>query len=171
MIRIHEYKLTAIVLDIAGHRIFKHVGIKKVEIDKRSFLKLSFANNDLDVINLGNILHHKSVKSKIPTYFKDQSEPIISYVYTRLIASKNVNCKHLLHDLNIDDFKSKTPDCTCASSPFKHNPTGHAMTDDLKIINNTSLEVFAKGLKYREPKSINRTHNFKILMDFVKDYA
>ena len=84
MIRIHECKLTAIVLDITGHRFSKPVGIKKIDIDKRSFLKLSFANNG---INLGNILHHKSVKSKIPPYFKDQSEPIISYVYTRPIAS------------------------------------------------------------------------------------
>ena len=54
----NEYKLLAIVLDIAGHRLFKPVGIKKDEIDKRSFLKLSFANKDLDGINLGNILHH-----------------------------------------------------------------------------------------------------------------
>jgi hypothetical protein len=35
MIRIHEYKLTAIVLDITGHRFSKPVGIKKIEIDKR----------------------------------------------------------------------------------------------------------------------------------------
>ena len=71
----------------------------------------------------------------------------------------------MLHDLNIDDFKSKPPDCTCASSPLKHNPTGHVMTGDLKIIDNTSLvEVFAKGPKYREPKSINGKHNFQILM-------
>jgi hypothetical protein len=34
----NEYKLTAIVLDNADHRLFKPVGIKKVEIDKRSFL-------------------------------------------------------------------------------------------------------------------------------------
>jgi hypothetical protein len=34
----NEYKLTTIVLDIAGHIHFKPVGIKKVEIDKRSFL-------------------------------------------------------------------------------------------------------------------------------------
>ena len=85
-----EYKLTAIVLDIAGHRLFKLVGIKKDEIDKRSFLKLSFANKGLDGINLGNILHHKSVKSKIPPYFKDQSVPIISYVYSRPIASNKI---------------------------------------------------------------------------------
>ena len=71
--------------------------------------------------------------------------PIISYVYTRPIASKkkkkikNNNYKHVLRDLNIiDDFKSKPPDCTCASSPFIYNPTGHVITGDLKIINNTS---------------------------------
>jgi hypothetical protein len=84
----NEYKPTSIVLDIAAHRIFKPVGIKKDEIDKRSFLKLSFASKDLDGINLGNILHHKFVKFKIPPYSKDQSVLIISYLYTRPIASK-----------------------------------------------------------------------------------
>jgi len=92
----NECKLTAIVLDIASHRLFKLVGIKKNEIDKRSFLKLSFANKGLDVINLDNILyHHKSVKSKILPYYKDQFVPIISYVYTRPIASKKFNYKHV----------------------------------------------------------------------------
>ena len=110
----NEYKLTAIVLDIAGHRLFIPVGIKKDEIDKRSFLKLLFANKGLDGINLGNILHQKSVISKISPYFKDQSLPIISYVYSRSIASNKCNCKHVLHDLNIADFKSKPPDCICA---------------------------------------------------------
>jgi hypothetical protein len=55
----------------------------------------------------------------------------------------------VLHDLNIDDFKSKPPDCTSASSPFIYNPTGHVITGDLKIINNTSpRDMFAKGPKY-----------------------
>jgi hypothetical protein len=93
-------------LDIAGHRLFKPVGIKNDEIDKCSFLKLSFANKGLDGINLGNILHHKSVKSKIPQYFKDQSVPIISYAYTIPIASTNFNYKHVLHDLNLATFGS-----------------------------------------------------------------
>jgi hypothetical protein len=44
----NEYKLTAIVLDIAGHKLFTCVGIKKDERDKRSFQKLSFANKGLD---------------------------------------------------------------------------------------------------------------------------
>jgi hypothetical protein len=126
---------------------------KLLEIVKRSFLQLSFAN---DGINLGNILHHKSVESKIPPYFKDQSVPIISYVYIRPIASTCFNYKHVLHNHNIDNFKSKPPDCTCANSPFTYNPTRHVITGDLKVINNTSLrDVFAKWTKYREPKSIN----------------
>ena len=143
-----EYKLTSIILDIAAHRLFKPVDIKKDEIDKRSFLKLSFANKCLD----GNILHHKSVNSKMPPYFKDQSVPIISYDYTIPIATKIFNYKHVLHDLNIDDFNSKPLDCTCASFPFIYNPTGHVITGDLNIINNTCLrDVFAKGPKYHEP--------------------
>ena len=87
----NEYKLTSIVFDIAGHRLFKPVGIKKDEIDKRSFLKLSFVSKGLDGINFGNILHYKSVKSKILPYFKDQSMLIISYVYARPIASHFFN--------------------------------------------------------------------------------
>jgi hypothetical protein len=71
----------------------------------------------------------------------------------------------MLRDLNIDDFKSKPPDCTCTSSLFICNPTCHVISGDIKIINNTSLP------KYREPKSINWKHNFKILMDSVADYA
>jgi hypothetical protein len=125
-----------------------------------------------DDINLGNIIHHKSVKSKIPPYFKDQSVPLISYVYIRPIASKMFNYKHVLLHHNIDEFNYKPPDCTCASSSFIYNPTDHIITGDLKIINNTSVwEVFANGPKYREPNSINWKHNFEILMDSVKDYA
>ena len=94
------------------------------------------------------------------------------YVYTTPIASTHFNYKHVLRDFNIDDFKSIPPYCTCASFPFIYNPTGHVITGDLKIINNTSLrEVIAKGPKYRESKSINWKHNFKILMDSVEDYA
>ena len=97
----NEYKFSSIVLDVAGHRLFKPVCIKKDEIDKRSFLKLSFANKGVDGINLGNILHHKSVKSKIPPYFKDQSVPIISYAYSIPITTKIFIHKHVLHDIKI----------------------------------------------------------------------
>ena len=155
-------------MDIEGHILFKPDGIKKEEIVKRPFLELSFANKGLDDIYLGNILHHKSVKSKIPPYFKDQSVPLISYAYIIPIASTNFNYKHVLHDPNLDDFKSKPPDCICASSPFIYNATDHVISGDLKMSNNTSLrDVFAKAHKYREPKSINWKHSLKILMDYA----
>jgi hypothetical protein len=51
--------------------MYKPVGIKKDEIDKRSFLKLSLANKGLDGITLGNILHHKTVKYKITSNIQD----------------------------------------------------------------------------------------------------
>jgi hypothetical protein len=50
----------------------------------------------------------------------------------------------VLQDLNIYDFKSKPPVCTCARSTFIYKPTGHVITGDLKIINNTC-----------SPKSLN----------------
>ena len=168
----NQYKLSAIILDIAYHRLFLPVTMRQDETKSRSFLKLSFSNKGLDAIHLSNILHHKSVISKIPPYFKDQSVPIISYTYTTPIATKVFNYKHVLQGLNIDDYKSKPPDCTCANSPFMYNPTGHVITGDLNIVTNTSLRnVLSKGPKYREPRSINWKHNFKILMDSVEDYA
>ena len=81
----------------------------------------------------------------------------------------------MLQDLNIDDFKSKSPDYTCESSPFIYNPAGYVITGDLNIINNTSLpDCFTKGQKCRELKSTNWRHNFKIIIiitDSVYDYA
>ena len=102
------------------------VGIKKDEIDV-PFWNCHLSKKSFDGINLGNILHHKSVKYNIPPYCKGQSVHIISYVYTISIVTKIFNYKHVLHDLNIDDFKSKPPDCTCTSSPFIYNPTVHVI--------------------------------------------
>ena len=61
-----------------------------------------------------------------------------------------------MHGLNIDDFKSKPLDCTCTSSPFIYNISGHVITGGLNSINDN----FAKGQKYQEPKSINWNHNW-----------
>ena len=44
-------------------------------------------------------------------YFKDQPISIISYTSTKPIATQIFNYKKALHDLNIDDVKSKRPDC------------------------------------------------------------
>ena len=78
--------------------------------------------------------------------------------YSKINAKR---VKYILHGI-----------CTCASFQFTYNPAGHVITGDLNIVDNTSLRnVLSKGPKYREPKSINWKHNFKILMDSVEDYA
>ena len=86
---------------------FQICWIKKDETEKRSFLKISFANKGLDAINIGKILYHKSVKSNILSYLKDQFVPIISYTYTTPIATKIFNYNKVLEGLSIDDSKLK----------------------------------------------------------------
>ena len=158
----NAYTLTAILAEIAHHRFLNQLAINVPVINfclptQVLIINVREYRRGNHAINPGNILRHKSAKSKIPTYFKDQSAPIISYAYTTPIPTKIFNYK-VLQDLNIDDFKSKPSNCTCACSPFIYNPAG------LNIINNISLrDVFIKGVIYREPKSINWKHNFKFL--------
>ena len=78
--------------------------------------------------------------NKIPPYFKDKSIPIILYFYNSPIAFKSFNYmyKRLLQDLEIEDFKAKTPEYTCKHSPFKYDPSEHVITGDLNIIENES---------------------------------
>ena len=124
------YRLIAIVLDIGKHRLFRPVETRESSNDTRSFLPLRFANKGLDAINLGNILHHKSVTSKIPPYFQDQSIPIISYTYTSPIAPMIFNYKKVLQDLSLNDLKAKPPDCSCHTSPLQYSPIGHVITEN-----------------------------------------
>ena len=65
--------------------------------------------------------------------FKDQFVPIISYTCIIPIAIEICNSKHILQDLNMEDVKSKPPDCTCAYFPFVFNPTGHVIAGELYI--------------------------------------
>lgn len=58
-----------------------------------------------------------------------------------------LNYKQVLQDINIEAFKNKPPDCTCAISLFIHNPACHVMN----IVHNTSLRsVLSKGPQYRD---------------------
>ena len=52
-------------------------------------------------------------------------------------------------NLNIDEYKPKSADCDCGSSPFKYYPVGYVITDDLNILGNIPLRnVFAKVSKF-----------------------
>ena len=69
-----EYKLVAIILDIAKFRLYKPVQtFSLAETPTRDFLKLDFRNKGLDAVNISNILNHKEVTSAIPAYFKKRA--------------------------------------------------------------------------------------------------
>ena len=120
----NEYYITAMILDIQTD-----------EVDESSFLRIALANQVIDALNIGNIFHHKSVKYRIPAYFKDQSVHIISYSYATPIATKILNWKSVLQDLNIYDFNYKPSDCVSVSSLFIYNSAGQVITGELNIIN------------------------------------
>ena len=89
-----EYKLVAIILDVAKFRLYKHVQtVSPEETPTRDFLKLDFRNKDIDAVNISNILNHKKMTSTIPAYFKNQSLSIISYSYSSPIAPKHFQFK------------------------------------------------------------------------------
>ena len=169
-----EYALNSIIMDIAHHRLFQPVRVTddNCSKQKRLFLKLKFKNKGIDALNISNVLNHKKVQSCVPPYFKLKTTPCISYTYTQNIASKLFNYKQVLQCLDIDHLLENTVTCSCASSPFKYNPTGHVITGDISIVNNRKLQsLIFKGPKYREARSFNWRENFSLVMNSVEDYA
>ena len=69
--------------------MFKPVYLDVPNESPRKFLNMKFANKGIDALNIGNILNHRDVVKNIPLYFKCQTTPNISYIYTNSIASKN----------------------------------------------------------------------------------
>ena len=117
-------------------------------------------------------MHHKSVMSKIPPYFKDNVTPLVSYSYTKPIASRIFNHVRTLQDLSINDLILNPPSCSCQSSPFVHKPIGHVITGDLNFIDNPKLRsILSKGPKFREPRSFTWKGNFIHIMEAVEEHA
>ena len=126
-----EYKLVAIILDVAKFRLYKPVQtVSPEETPTRDFLKLDFRNKGLGTVNISNILNHKRVTSTIPAYFKNQSQPIISYNYSSSIAPKNFNYKNVLQGLNTENITRNPSACSCKASEFCYNPAGHIITGE-----------------------------------------
>ena len=104
--------------------------------------------------------------------FQNQSVPVLPYAYTNTIASRIFNYKKALRRINIDNYHPSDAPCNCSSSPFNYTPIGHIITGDLNIVQHAGLrKIMACGPKFRELRKINRSYNFKIIMDYIEDYA
>ena len=169
-----EYKLVAIILDVAKFRLYKPVQtVSPEETPTRNVLKLDFRNKGLDTVNISNILNHKKVTSNIPAYFKNQS-PFwqLSYSYLSPIAPKIFNYKNLLQGLNTENITRNPSACSYKASEFCYNPAGHIITGDLNIVRISKLrDILSKGPKCREPRSFTWKQNSKYFLDSVEEYT
>ena len=139
---------------------------------KTHFIKLDFINKGIDAVNLPSILRSKSVTETVPTYFKEKEPPIISYTYTKTIASKIFNFSSTLLDLDYHQFHNNPSPCECNTSSHLYEPYGHVITGDLSIIPNSKLrDLIAKGPKYREPCKLDWDKNLSLLCEAVDQYA
>ena len=104
-----EYRVTAIILDTAQYRLFRPVHSDLLSTDaKTHFIKLDFIDKGIDAVNLPSILRSKSVTETVPTYFKEKESPIISYTYTKTIASQTFNFSSTLLDLDYHQFSQQS---------------------------------------------------------------
>ena len=143
-----EYRATAIILDIAQHRLFRPVR-SDVPVEKpKYFMKIEYFHKGIDAINLPDLLRSKLVADKVPVYFKNREPPIISYQYNNTVASKPFDFSSTLSNLNVTNYLSSPKSCQCQMSKYCYQPHGHTVTGDLKIIENAKLrELVSKGLK------------------------
>ena len=74
-----EYRVIAIILDIANYRLFRPVRSDVPAEKPKHFMKIKFLNKAVDAINLPALLRSTSVTDKIPVYFRDKEPPIVSY--------------------------------------------------------------------------------------------
>ena len=138
-----EYKLVAIVLDVAKFSLYKPVqSVSPEETHTRAFLKFDFRNKGLDALNISKILNRQKVTSTTPAYSKLQSlSSSYFYSYSCPIASKNFQ----LQKKQQENVVTRNPSaCFCKASAiiqpeFCYNPAGHILTGDLNIVRISKL--------------------------------
>ena len=117
-----EYRVTSMILDTAQYRLLRPICSDLLSTDaKTHFIKLDFINKGIDAVNLPSILRSKSVTETVPTYFKEKGPPIISYTYTKAIASKILN---FLSDLDDHQFHNNPSSCECNTLSHLYQPYG-----------------------------------------------
>ena len=79
-----EYRVTAIILDIANYRLFITVRSDVPAEKPKHFMKIKFWNKAVDAINLLAVLRSTLVTDKIPVYIRDK-EPPTGHMYTLVL--------------------------------------------------------------------------------------
>ena len=89
-----EYRVTAIILNIANYRLFRPVRSDVPGEKPKNFLKIKFLNIAVNAINLPALLRSTLGIDKIPVYFRDKEPPIVSYMNTLALLPANYLTLH-----------------------------------------------------------------------------
>ena len=93
-------------------------------------------------------------------------------MYTNTVASKLFNYSSAVKEFDSNLFFNGGYSCDCESSDFIYQPCKHVLTGNLDIIPNEKLrEIFSKGPKYREPRTINFQADLRIIFDALEEYV
>ena len=127
-----------IAKDIARFRSGEAVHIPEgTRVGEKHFLKVTFHNKGIEMVNLSSIVHSKKVRSTLPDFIEDKEPPVISYKYTKTIGHSIFNFRKVAREHEVDGASGKG--CNCIHSPFLYEPLGHVITGDLRIRNSGSL--------------------------------
>ena len=138
--------------DIARFRLGEFTQVQE-ETPNKHFLKVTFHNKGIEMINLSTILHCKKVRMTMPDLIEDKEPPIVSYKYTKTIGPSIFNFRKVAREHEINN---PITSCKCAQSPFLYQPLGHVITGDLRIIPDKKLRnLISKGPNFREQNNIN----------------
>ena len=121
---------------------------------EKHFLKVTFHNKGIEMVNLSSIVHSKKVRSTLPDLIEDKEPPVISYKYTKTIGHSIFNFRKVAREHEVD--RASGNGCNCIHAPFLYEPLGHVITGDLRIITNKTLrELISKGPNFRKQNNIN----------------
>ena len=113
-----EYRVAAIILDIASYKLFRPVRSDVSAEKPKHFMKIKFLNKAVDAINLPALLRSTSATDKVPVYFGDKEPQIVSYEYTSTVSSKLFNFAPTLSNSNVSEYLSNPQTCQCKESKF-----------------------------------------------------
>ena len=136
----------------------------------RNQLSLKFINKGVEMINLGRILHDRTIKDAFP--LENAENPMIVYSYTKPVRNKIVNYRQTVQSTVYEEWVSAEGRCGCQNSPFVDEHHGHVITGDLSIVENVKLKrLLSKGPNYREPKTTNWKNAKKEILSGVSNFV
>ena len=134
--------LRNIILDLCRH-YFSRVDKEKACSKNKKYLVLTYTNRYLEDIGMSKLVNSEAIKVNYPV--ANQSF-VPTYSYSNPILGKVLNYPKTLRS------NEAIPDtCECHDSPFMDHRLGHAVTGDLKIVEDRKLRnLLSKGSNYRE---------------------